>query len=140
MGVLIWLLAAVAGFSHSKQSAMADYYRNVHLFFLKGKSSWIIPCNGELYLSLSWKKDLVRKTFLWFYTGYTHSQEQFSGFPVFFAALRGNMAKYIRKRLETVFREGSLPLMKYTKYSFIQYTRYVLFISLLESAWIYFCV
>ena len=37
-GYWIWLLAAVAGFSHSKQAAMADYYRNVHLFFLKGKS------------------------------------------------------------------------------------------------------
>lgn len=34
----IWILAAVTGLCHSKQAAMADYYRNIHLFFLKGKS------------------------------------------------------------------------------------------------------
>ncbi|KAA6309900.1 hypothetical protein EZS27_038696, partial [termite gut metagenome] len=34
----IWVLAAIAGFCHSRQAAMADYYRNVHLFFLNGKS------------------------------------------------------------------------------------------------------
>ena len=37
-GIWIWLLAAVTGWFHSKQAAMADYYRNIHLLFLKGKS------------------------------------------------------------------------------------------------------
>ena len=37
-GIWIWLLAATTGFFHSKQAAMADYYRNIHLLFLKGKS------------------------------------------------------------------------------------------------------
>ena len=36
-GFWIVLLAAAAGFCHSKQAAMADYYRNIHLCFLKGK-------------------------------------------------------------------------------------------------------
>ena len=33
----IFILAALAGYCHSKQAAMADYYRNIHLFFLLGK-------------------------------------------------------------------------------------------------------
>ena len=36
-GYMIWVLALVTGYFHSRQAAMADYYRNVHLFFLKGK-------------------------------------------------------------------------------------------------------
>ena len=32
-GIWIWLLAATTGFFHSKQAAMADYYRNIHLLF-----------------------------------------------------------------------------------------------------------
>jgi len=38
-GLWIWLLAIVTGSYHSKQAAMADYYRNIHLLFLKGRGS-----------------------------------------------------------------------------------------------------
>ena len=35
-GIWIWLLAAVSGLiCHAKQCQLADYYRNIHLFFLK---------------------------------------------------------------------------------------------------------
>ena len=34
---LVWLLGASAGLSHVIQAAMADYYRQFHLYFLKGK-------------------------------------------------------------------------------------------------------
>ena len=37
-GIWIWIFAAITGFFHSKQAAMADYYRNIHLLFLKGKA------------------------------------------------------------------------------------------------------
>ena len=32
---LIWTIAVVTGMCHAKQAAMADYYRQFHLFFLK---------------------------------------------------------------------------------------------------------
>ena len=36
-GIWIWLIAAFSGFHcHAKQCAVADYYRNIHLYFLKG--------------------------------------------------------------------------------------------------------
>ncbi len=33
---LIWVIAVVTGICHAKQAAMADYYRQFHLYFLKG--------------------------------------------------------------------------------------------------------
>ena len=37
-GVWIWVLCVVSGFGcHSRQCRLADYYRQIHLFFLKGK-------------------------------------------------------------------------------------------------------
>ena len=33
----IWVFAVITGFCHGVQAAMADYYRQFHLFFLKGK-------------------------------------------------------------------------------------------------------
>lgn len=35
---MIWVLAVIAGICHAQQAAMADIYRQFHLFFLKGKS------------------------------------------------------------------------------------------------------
>ena len=33
----IWVIAVLAGLCHAKQAAAADYYRQFHLYFLKGK-------------------------------------------------------------------------------------------------------
>lgn len=142
-GYWIWILAAIAGFCHSKQAAMADYYRNVHLFFLKGKLGSELDNSiqqRELYLSLSWKQDFVRKTFLWFYTNYTRSQEQLTpAFQRFFAALRQKYGETYPQDIRERFREGSLPLMKYTNILSFNTRVIVLFISLaVNLPWIYF--
>lgn len=142
-GWWIWLLAATAGFCHGKQSAMADYYRNIHLFFLKGKSGsefdhsvqqWVI------YDSLSWKNDFVRKLFQWFYSHYTRSQEQLSPrFQRFFLLLRQKYGERIPSEIGAEFRLGSLPLMKYTNILSFNTRVIVLFVSLLLNLpWIYF--
>ena len=34
---VIWVIAVAAGLCHAKQAAAADYYRQFHLYFLKGK-------------------------------------------------------------------------------------------------------
>lgn len=142
-GYWIWILAAVAGFCHSKQAAMADYYRNIHLFFLKGKSGSELDNSAqqrEIFQSLTWKGNLVRKTFLWFYTNYTRSQEQMSpAFQRFFAALRAKHGETSPQEIRTRFRMGSLPLMKYTNILSFNTRVAVLFISLLiNMPWIYF--
>ena len=91
-GIWIWLLAAITGFFHSKQAAMADYYRNIHLFFLKGKAGSELDNSAqqeELFKSLSWKNDFIRKLFIFFYKDYTASQEQLTPqFQLFFNSIK----------------------------------------------------
>lgn len=73
-GIWIWIFAAITGFFHSKQAAMADYYRNIHLLFLKGKAGSELsysPILKEKYKTMSWKKDFIYKLFETFYINYT---------------------------------------------------------------------
>ena len=139
----IWILAAVTGLCHSKQAAMADYYRNIHLFFLKGKSGSELDNYVQkkaIYNSLSWKKDFIRKLFLWFYCDYTRSQERLTpAFQRFFALLQQRYGAVAPQEIRNEFRRESLPLMKYTNILSFNTRVTVLFISLLiNEPWLYF--
>lgn len=144
-GIWIWLLAAAAGYCHSKQAAMADYYRNIHLFFLKGKQGSEHDRSDqqtELYHKLSWKDNFVRKLFQWFYKDYTKGQEQLSPkFQRFFdkyLEIYGGGAE-APETLRSSFRQGSLPLMKYTNILSFNTRAIALFVSLfLNMPWLYF--
>lgn len=139
----IWILAAVAGICHSKQAAMADYYRNIHLYFLKGEAGSELDNSvqqKQIYYSLAWRKDWLMKTFLWFYVRYTKSQESLSpSFQRFFSLLKKRYHNHIPLEIRNEFREKSLPLMKYTNILSFNTRVAVLFISLFISMpWIYF--
>ena len=139
----IWILAAVTGLCHSKQAAMADYYRNIHLFFLKGKSGSELDNYVQqkaIYNSLFWKKDFIRKLFLWFYCDYTRSQERLTpAFQRFFALLQQRYGAVAPQEIRNEFRRESLPLMKYTNLLSFNTRVTVLFISLLiNEPWLYF--
>lgn len=139
----IWILASIAGFFHSKQAAMADYYRNIHLFFLKGKEGSELDNyiqQKTIYQSLSWKQDWFRKTFLWFYVNYTHSQEKMTpNFQRFNKLLKSKFGNNIPDFICQEFRLKSLPLMKYTNILSFNTRVIVLFISLIINIpWIYF--
>jgi len=139
----IWILAAVTGLCHSKQAAMADYYRNIHLFFLKGKSGSELDNYVQqkaIYNSLFWKKDFIRKLFLWFYCDYTRSQERLTpAFQRFFALLQQRYGAVAPQEIRNEFRRESLPLMKYTNILSFNTRVTVLFISLLiNEPWLYF--
>lgn len=144
-GIWIWLLAAAAGYCHSKQAAMADYYRNIHLFFLKGKQGSEHDRSDqqtELYHKLSWKDNFVRKLFQWFYKDYTKGQEQLSPkFQCFFdkyLEIYGGGAE-APEDLRSSFCQGSLPLMKYTNILSFNTRAIALFVSLfLNMPWLYF--
>lgn len=139
----IWLLGAVAGYFHSKQASMADYYRNIHLLFLKGKSGSELsfsPVLKENFKTLSWKKEFVYKAFEWFYLNYTVGQEQLS--PRFQQLMQVIREKYNGEAPEwfrLAFREKSLPLMKYTNMLSFNTRIIALFVSLfLNMPWLYF--
>lgn len=140
----IWLLAAAAGYSHSTQAAIADYYRNIHLFFLKGKQgSELDRADGqeELYRSLSWHDNFIKKLFLFFYKGYTARQETATPqFQRFFHALCLKYGDGVApESVRQTFRQKSLPLMKYTNILSFNTRAIVLCLSLLASVpWVYF--
>lgn len=142
-GVWIWLLCAFAGFvCHGKQCALADYYRNIHLYFLKGESGSELDNSAKLtaeFRSLTWSKDFSWKLFLFFYRNYTRSQEQLTpSFQKLKKQLDAKFGRAIPKDVREEFRAGSLPLMKWANISTFNTRAIVLYISLLVGQpWIY---
>lgn len=139
----ILLLAAATGYCHSKQAAMADYYRNVHLLFLKGKNGSELHNSKELaekYPRISWKRQPFVKFFERMYLNYTRGQEAWTPkLQLMLQSLNqkynGNAPEWFRKE----FRTQSFPLMKYTNMLSFNLRSIVLFISVLSgSPWFYF--
>ena len=143
-GIWIWLLAAFSGFvCHGKQCQLADYYRNIHLYFLKGEQGSELDSFAKLRAelrALSWKKDGVWMVFLYFYGNYTRSQEQmtpaFQRFRLWLREQFGNGP--LPEALRRDFRAGSLPLMKYANILTFNTRAIVLYLSLLVGEpWLY---
>jgi len=144
-GLWALLLCAVAGLvCHTMQCRLADYYRQIHLYFLLGKSG------SELddYESQKAIVDaLPEKGAFWdraFYTNYAkYCRAQEKSTPEFQTFYRNIRAKYpdvesMPQALRDDFRKGSLPLMKYTNLLTHNLRATVLFIGcLLDIPYIY---
>ncbi len=122
---------------------MADYYRNIHLLFLKGKAGSELshsPALKEKYKTMSWKKDFIYKLFETFYINYTVGQEALS--PKFQKMMNIIRTKYHDEAPEwfrKAFREKSLPMMKYTNMLSFNTRVIALFVSLfINMPWLYF--
>jgi hypothetical protein len=127
----ILALCAFAGFYwHARQCQLADYYRQIHLYFLKGEEgSELNSTAQELRLLDSMPKRQMGPftvgagdhfwdyIFHSFYIGWCRKQEKNTPeFQRFFAEVKRrwpNAAAMPREFRET-FRQQSLPLMKYT--------------------------
>lgn len=141
---MIWVLAVIAGICHAQQAAMADIYRQFHLFFLKGKSGSELEDAQQLwkkYHAMSWRHDFFSKLVMLFYANYTRTQERCTPQmqrlrKVLYDKYHSQIPEEFRQR----FREGSLPLMKYTNILSFNVRSWVLFISVLvfRMPWIYF--
>ena len=143
-GIWIWALAALAGLiCHAKQCQLADYYRNIHLYFLKGKQGSELDNSRKVkadYDALTWRKDFVHKLFLFFYRRYTLSQEEMTPrFQLLKQQLDARYQEEIPTSLRDAFRSGSLPLMKWANILTFNTRAIVLYFSLLAcQPWIYF--
>ena len=120
-GVWIWVLAFIAGvLCHSPQSSLADYYRQIHLFFLKGKEGSELDTYASqraIYDGLSKHSPLIEKAFYFNYANYCKSQERRTPeFQKMMAAIRGKFGDVsaMPEALRKEFLDGSRPLMKYT--------------------------
>jgi hypothetical protein len=139
----LWIWNVAAGFSHVVQSAMADYYRNVHLFFIKGKSGSELDNSRDLqreYDSLTWGKNFGWKLSSRTYLNYTKLQEGFSAnLQKLLAVVRQKYPNGLPQNLTHDFRQQNRPLMKYT--NIIQFNTRVLFLFLwlfIDQVWLYF--
>ena len=142
-GVWIWVLAVPTGFFHGKQAGMADYYRNVHLFFLKGTNGSELSDYATLKArrqKMSWKHDFVDKLLDTYYIRYTRDQESLTPhFQQMKKILREKYPKEAPEWFRATFRQQSLPLMKYTNMLSFNTRVIALFVALfINQTWLYF--
>lgn len=95
-----WIYAAaiLSGYSHSRQAAMADYFKNFHLFMLKGDAGSELHDSIEMtnrYRKMNWKRDFVEKLFQCFYIEYTKGQESLAPSLI-----------VLKKRINSTFTAG----------------------------------
>jgi len=139
----IWVPGVVAGASHMIQSAMADYYRNVHLFFIKGTNGSELDNSRDLqkeYDEMSWTRQFGKKIVARLYLNYTKEQEFFSPkLQKLLAVVKQKYQNGLPAKLVTDFRAQNKPLMKYT--NIVQFNTRVIFLFIwlfLDQSWIYF--
>lgn len=140
----IWILAALAGFFHAMQAAQADYYRQFHLFFLKGKDGSELDSSSALekkYEALSWKKNFGAKLVMSFYLNYTRNQEKRTPSMQRLCAKLAEVYPdgKIPYSFRMAFRAKSVKLMKYTNILSFNTRCFALFAALFaRMPWLYF--
>lgn len=142
---VVTLLCATSGIVfHARQCGLADYYRQIHLFFLKGKAGSELDNSKqqrEIYAQTPWKGNLAQKFFLFTYVRYTQAQEQQTPrFQALAARLKERYpnAEAIPQDFRDRFRRHSLPLMKWANiltFNTRALTLYTAF--LLDIPWLY---
>lgn len=140
----IWIFAAITGFFHGIQAAMADYYRQFHLFFIKGKDGSELETAQPLwdkFHALSWKKNFFTKLVMGFYANYTTGQEKRTPWmQKLRRELKEKFGNNIPSWFREQFRQKSLPLMKYTNILSFNTRSFALFAAILifRMPWLYF--
>ena len=137
---IIWTMAIAAGVSHALQCAMADYYRQFHLYFLKGEGGSELESTEKLDEQIKQSKGFKRIT-MFFYRNYTANQERLT--PAM-QRLRRELKKQFGdemapQQFRDDFRKLSLPLMKYTNMLTFNTRTIAMFISvIIRIPWLYF--
>lgn len=141
---VIWTVAVVTGLCHAKQAAMADYYRQFHLYFLKGEEGSELESASDLkarLASIPWKGNFWKKLTMTVYTNYTVQQEATA--PAMQDLRRELHRRFpdgkIPQPFRDAFRAESLPLMKYTNILSFNWRTIALFTALfMRMPWLYF--
>ena len=159
-GAIIWVLAFVAGvLCHSRQSSLADYYRQIHLFFLKGREGSELDsyesqravyerlrvgesCSGMRLPRSQW----LARLFFYNYANYCRSQERRTPhFQRFFREWKVENTMHDALCImndDVVRREllsGSRPLMKWTNVLTFNVRAICLYVTCLaDCPWGYF--
>ena len=137
---VIWTMAIAAGISHALQCAMADYYRQFHLFYLKGKDGSELESTAQLDEQVKQATGFKRIT-MFFYRNYTANQERLT--PTLQSLRRELKSRFgdevATQQFRDDFRRHSLPLMKYTNMLTFNTRTIAMFISvIIMIPWLYF--
>jgi len=139
----IWFFAIGAGISHLLQSAMADYYRNVHLFFIKGGSGSELDNTADLqkeYGENSKNMSLFMRIVAKGYINYTALQERCSpNLQKYLTIIRQKFQAGLPAPVLQEFVALNKPLMRLT--NIVQFNTRVIFLFLwlfINQTWIYF--
>ena len=142
-GVIIWILASFSGFwVHGSQCQLADYYRNIHLYFTNEKNGNEFHNSTAVkkeYNETPWRGNFFWKIFLNAYVAYVGNQERMTPrFQHFIKTVQEKYGTDIPDTLRKEFRKGSLPLMKYTNIlTFNSRAIMLCFSMILGQLWIY---
>ena len=138
-GILIWILCTAAGiYGHARPCALADYYRQIHLYFLLGKEGSELNTYREqrdIYEKARRERNFTAMAFYFNYANYCHGQEQRTPqFQQFMAAWQQHSNEAVRQE----FLRGSRPLMPYTNILTHNTRAFALFVSaLINIPWLY---
>lgn len=141
---VIWVLAVTAGLFHAKQAAIADRYRQFHLFTVKGRGGSELDNSADLQKqveALSWKNDFFRKLTQTIYLNYTRNQD--ASTPTMQRLLALLAERYpdgeLPPELAAELRHASFPLCKWENFMTFNWRCITLFITLfIGYPWLYF--
>ena len=145
-GLLLFGIALFSGFvCHGGQCRLADYYWQIHLFFLKGESGAEFSTSihqQQLYDAMPWRGHLIEKTFLKTYVNYTRQQEKATpAVQRMMLALRKKYGKenHAPQQFRDEFRRRSLPLMPLTNILTFNTRAIALYLCcIIDLPWLYF--
>lgn len=136
-GSYVIVLCLVTGLVHIFQAAIADYYRNAHLFFIKGKSGSEFDSSEKLkakYKAMKWSDAWFSKLFMASYINYTKEQELFTkNLQSLVTEIQRKFPETIPPRIVDSFRKDNKPLMPITNILTFNTRSIVLFISVLSG-------
>ena len=143
--IIFYLVSWFSGLvCHARQCGLSDYYRQIHLFFVKGKAGSELDNSKQqqaLYDSTPWKGNILQKLFLRSYVNYTSNQEKQT--PQFQRLMAGIKARYgamekIPQDFKDEFRNHSLPIMKWANILTFNTRAIALYIfCLIDLPWAY---
>lgn len=141
-GIWGWLLGAYAGYwCHIRQANLADYYRNLHLFFQLGPERSELDRShllSQRYDSLRWHSSAwFEKLYLFFYIRYTLRQEHMT--PRCQEMLNHLLPHPISEATRDEFLRRSRPMMPACQALTFDLRIAVLYLTaLLDIVWVYF--
>ena len=143
--VLALILAFIAGIlCHSRQSSLADYYRQIHLWFLKGTAGSELDTSEkqeETYRNLPKRGSFWARKFYYNYANYCKSQEKRT--PCFQKLYKHLTGKYrdvenIPQPLKEEFLANSRPLMPLTNILTFNVRAIMIYLTCLtDCTWLY---